>query len=167
MNTVEQDKMLAFVKAYWLAQPPPVRAFQDMPNTLPDGMLSPERGALAQELTRQGFDVDLPIMVWDWNPYYVMEVRQNEGVINPLYLSGHVIKVSIDLADFPPYEKPAPPPLADSRFVGRYTGFLNWYFSTTAGNTVANGASVVQDGDTFVKEITFTVTGPAHKFLKQ
>lgn len=168
MNTPEQDLMLGFVKAYWAAQPPAVRAFQHMPNSNPDGTVSSLRGELAVALTQQGYDVDLPIMVWDWNPYWIMQIRENEGVTNPMYLNGKPIHVSSSQANYPPFDPPAAPePAPDTRVVGRYTGFLNWYFSTEAGKDVPNGRSVSQDGAAFVKEITQTLTGPAHKFLKQ
>lgn len=168
MNTPEQDLMLGFVKAYWAAQPPAVRVLQHAPNANPDGTVNQGKFDLAASLSNQGYDIDVAIMVWDLNPYWIMQVRENESVTSPMYLNGKPIHVSSNQAAYPPFDPPAPPePAPDTRVVGRYTGFLNWYFSTEAGKAVPNGRSVTQDGAVFVKEITQTLTGPAHKFLKQ
>jgi hypothetical protein len=56
---------------YWQAQPPAVRELA--------GLSGDERVARAQELANQGYLIDVPIMVWGWDPYLVMKERQEVG----------------------------------------------------------------------------------------
>lgn len=57
--------------AYWAAQPPAVQALRYM---LPD-----QRFALAEQLASQGYTIDVPIMVDNEDPLFVMIQRQIEG----------------------------------------------------------------------------------------
>lgn len=115
-----------FNSAYWAAKPPSVRALKDIEN-------QQERALKAFEQATRGFVVDVPTMVWGWSPYLVMKMRQDYGYTwvpsalqppvsiapglsvpgvvsydpnNPLAGS---IKVSLDLADYPPFDPPPPP----------------------------------------------------------
>ena len=65
------NTQLDFDKAYWLSEPPEVRDLQSLD---PD-----PRSARASELAIKGFTVDVPIMVWGWDPYLVMKLRQDFG----------------------------------------------------------------------------------------
>jgi hypothetical protein len=58
-------------EAYWAEQPPAVQALQNMPMD--------ERGAAAQSLAAQGYTIDVPIMVWGWDPLATMLLRQADG----------------------------------------------------------------------------------------
>jgi hypothetical protein len=58
-------------EAYWAEQPVAVQALQDMPGD--------QRFAAAQDLAKQGYTIDVPIMVWGWDPLVTMTLRQNEG----------------------------------------------------------------------------------------
>jgi hypothetical protein len=58
--------------AYWFTQPPPVQALQNMNS-------EDARSNLAHELADQGYLIDVPIMVWGWDPLSTMIVRRNEG----------------------------------------------------------------------------------------
>ena len=57
--------------AYWAEQPAAVQALRTMPDD--------ERFAAAQDLAKQGYTIDVPIMVWGWDPLVTMTLRQNEG----------------------------------------------------------------------------------------
>jgi len=60
------------VDSYWAQQPPEVQALRDVAD---DG----ERAALAQQLANDGYKIDVPIMVWRWDPLITMTIRQNTG----------------------------------------------------------------------------------------
>ncbi len=58
--------------AYWATQPPEVQALRDVQD---EG----DRGTMAQKLASEGFKIDVPIMVWKWDPLITMTIRQNSG----------------------------------------------------------------------------------------
>jgi hypothetical protein len=58
--------------AYWAAQPPEVQAMRSIPDV-------GARDAKAQELAKQGFTIDYPIMVWQWDPLSTMRERIKDG----------------------------------------------------------------------------------------
>jgi hypothetical protein len=53
-------------------QPPAVQALRNI--TDEDARL-----ATAQQLSKQGYSIDVPIMVWKWDPLITMRLRQNAG----------------------------------------------------------------------------------------
>src|SRR5258708_6703990 len=57
---------------YWDSQPAAVQALRDIkdPNV---------REQTATNLASQGYTIDVPIMVWNWDPEATMTVRQNMG----------------------------------------------------------------------------------------
>src|SRR5258708_6707999 len=57
---------------YWDSQPPAVQALRDIkdPNV---------RAQTASNLASQGYTIDVPIMVWNWDPEATMAGRQNMG----------------------------------------------------------------------------------------
>lgn len=57
--------------AYWAMQPPAVQALRDMPYD--------QRMVAAQQLAHQGYAIDVPIMVWGWDPLKTMTLRQQDG----------------------------------------------------------------------------------------
>ncbi len=57
--------------AYWAEQPPAVQALRDMPDD--------QKFFYAQDLAKQGYTIDVPIMVWGWDPLVTMTMRQQEG----------------------------------------------------------------------------------------
>jgi hypothetical protein len=57
--------------AYWAMQPPAVQALRNTPED--------QRLALAQQLAQQGYAIDVPIMVWGWDPLVTMSVRRDMG----------------------------------------------------------------------------------------
>jgi len=58
--------------AYWAMQPPAVQALRNISDET-------ERGDLAKQLADQGYTIDVPIMVWKWDPLTTMTIRQNSG----------------------------------------------------------------------------------------
>ena len=65
-------KPLTATDAYWASQPPEVRVLQHEPD---QGVRYTE----AMKLAQQGFTIDVPIMVWGWNPLVTMQLRQADG----------------------------------------------------------------------------------------
>lgn len=57
--------------AYWAAQPPEVQGLRDLPEA--------EKGLKAHELADAGFKIDVPIMLWSWDPLATMVTRKNQG----------------------------------------------------------------------------------------
>jgi hypothetical protein len=53
-------------------QPPAVQALRNIDDET-------ARGTLAKELADQGYTIDVPIMVWKWDPLTTMTIRQNSG----------------------------------------------------------------------------------------
>jgi hypothetical protein len=66
------DAQQAFDDAYWASQPAAVQALRTMQN--PD-----QRTALATQLANEGYSIDVPIMVWGWDPSIVTSMRQADG----------------------------------------------------------------------------------------
>ncbi len=121
------DSNPAFDAAYWSSQPPPVQGLQNIAN---DG----QRQVAAQALAQKGLIIDLAIMVWSWEPWKVMVLRQAYGytwvpnMVQPAVtaapgVTGYgiipydpnnpplgSIKVSTNIGDYPAYAPPAPPP---------------------------------------------------------
>lgn len=62
----------AFDESYWSEQPPAVQQLETMQDPL-------ERSALAENLANEGYPVDVPIMVWGWDPGKVMQARAADG----------------------------------------------------------------------------------------
>ena len=58
--------------AYWAEQPAAVQALRTMPDD--------QRYAAAQDLANQGYTIDVPIMVFGWDPTATMVVRQSDGL---------------------------------------------------------------------------------------
>jgi hypothetical protein len=58
-------------EAYWAEQPAAVQALQNMP--------ADQVGPAAMALAQQGYVIDVPIMVWGWDPLTTMVERQNYG----------------------------------------------------------------------------------------
>lgn len=167
-NTMSTESV--FNTAYWLAKDPKVRALNDIPdfNT---------RQTAAMMLASQGFAIDVPIMVWDWSPYLVMLQRANYGYVwvpsaletpisiapgvaqpgtvpyDPAHPSSNSIKVSVNLADYPPFNPPvvAPVPPSVTSLVGIDTGA--GFFSAV----LPDAPKSLKDGDTY-KEARGTFT---------
>jgi len=62
----------SFDDAYWAQQPPAVQALRSMDNFN-------ERAQAASELSAKGYQIDVPIMVWGWDPAKITAARQSYG----------------------------------------------------------------------------------------
>jgi hypothetical protein len=62
----------AFDNAYWASQPPAVQALRTMSD-------QDERTDAASQLANEGYSIDVPIMVWGWDPYTTTNMRAAEG----------------------------------------------------------------------------------------
>jgi len=70
-TTTSPDSESAFDAAYWASQPP---AVQQLQYVSPD-----DRTQLATQLANEGYSIDVPIMVWGWDPATTMATRQADG----------------------------------------------------------------------------------------
>jgi hypothetical protein len=141
---------------YWAAQPPAVRALRPLPS-------GNERDIKAQALAQSGYLLDVPVMVWNWDPVTTMGVRQQLGftwVPSALQapLNGAVgtgappsgsIRVSTNAADYPPYDPPSPPQMVGTNVVG-WQVFGNIY--TFGPGALANGKFLVTDGQAVAQD---------------
>jgi hypothetical protein len=169
-----------FDQAYWASQPPEVVAAFGPASTLSED----DRTNRATQLAQQGFTIDLPIMVWRWDPYLLMTMRANYGytwvpaVLQPpitvmpgLTVPGGTvydpnnpppgsIKVSVNIADYPPYvvpvsTVPATPTGVDP--VGlQSVGVL---YLSVPGESYPDGAEYTDSRGTFVKHVAITPFG--------
>jgi hypothetical protein len=71
-NTAPLDAQQVFDDSYWASQPAPVQALRTMQD--PE-----QRTALATQLANEGYSIDVPIMVWGWDPSVVTSMRQADG----------------------------------------------------------------------------------------
>ncbi len=169
------DENPAFDQAYWAAQPPEVQALQSL--------ASPQAAALS--LATKGFTIDVPIMIWKWDPWKVMRLRVQYGYTwvpsalqppiqeapgvnepglqpyDPNNPPAGSIKVSLNLADYPPYNPPAPTPQpTTTNYVGSLD-FGNIYFALP-GDPTPDGVIVTDSRGSFLKhrQVVQTPFGP-------
>jgi hypothetical protein len=177
-----------FDQAYLAAQPPEIRALMAMP-TDSDAAIQARvtRGAA---LATKGYGIDAPIMIYGWDAFNAMTERANMGLtwvpsaLQPgLGMPGQYsepglntpgtlgpypatpppgsIKVSTTLADYPPFDPPAPPtpaPATNSDPVGPQS-VGKFYYCTPAGLSYPDGATYTEARGTFLKHVTITPFG--------
>lgn len=164
-----------FNAAYWLSQPPPVQALQGQQQG--DALTE-----AATNLAIQGYVIDVPIMVWCWDPFQVMTLRQQYGYTwVPSALQPNVaiapglgspsappydpnnppaasIKVSTNIADYPPYKAPtAPVSTVPTVLVGAQS--LGSMYLTVTGDHSPDGTTYSDGRGTFVKHVIQTPFG--------
>jgi hypothetical protein len=173
----------AFDKAYWASEPPELQA-------LPAIADFTQRTTRAAVLAAQGFIVDVPIMVWGWDPYLVMTMRANYGYTwvpsalqpnvsvapgvtqpgsvpyNPANPPAGSIKVSTNIADYPPL---IPPPTStlvasDGDPVGPLS--IGTLYLSVAGDTSPDGTKFTDSRGTFLKHVTITPFGRTNYWEK-
>jgi len=66
------DAVQAFNNAYWAKQPSAVQQLRTMSD-------QGERTIMATQLASQGYKIDVPIMVWGWDPSQVTSLRESYG----------------------------------------------------------------------------------------
>ena len=184
-----------FDQAYRAAQPPEVRALMDMPADSPDAIaVRVTRGAA---LAAKGYTIDAPIMIYGWDPYWCMTERANIGLtwvpsalqaglgmpgqysepgLNtpgtlgpyPATPPSGSIKVSTNVADYPPFDPPAPPapaPAENTDPVGPLS-VGNLYLSTIAGLAYPDGSTYTEARGTFLKHVVITPFGRTNYWEK-
>jgi hypothetical protein len=139
------------------------------------------------ELAIKGFKIDVPIMLWGWDPYKVMKLRidygytwvpnalqppvgaapglTGPGIIpyDPNNPPGGAIKVSLDLKDYPPFDPPAPatpPPgvsFAPLDPVGVQSVGRLYY--SVPGDQYVDGEKFIDPRGTFLKHVTIMPFG--------
>lgn len=94
----------AFDDAYWAKQP---AAVQQLRNIQDPG----QKQQVATELAQQGYTIDVPIMVWGWDPQIATQLRQSQGYTwVPSALQQPVeMAPGLTVAGMPSYD-PAHPP---------------------------------------------------------
>lgn len=161
---------------YWLAQPPAVRELRFLPDN------GTERYTKAESLAKEGFKIDVPIMVFGWDAVKVMKLRHDYGytwvpsalmpniTIAPgLVMHGSApydpnappsgaIKVSTEAKDFPPFEKPVPVEQKVSESpVGLQS--LGSIYLTVAGDKFPDGTIVNEPRGKFIKKVKVSPFG--------
>jgi hypothetical protein len=71
-STTTAQQPESFDNAYWASQPAAVQQLRDIPNQT-------ARAAAAEQLTQEGYSVDVPIMVWGWDPATTTAARESMG----------------------------------------------------------------------------------------
>lgn len=69
--TAATNPQQTFDNNYWAQQPAAVQALRTMPES--------QRSTYAQQLASEGYSIDVPIMVWGWDPSIVTSMRQADG----------------------------------------------------------------------------------------
>ena len=173
------DNNPVFDDAYWLHQPPEVRAMRTM-------LSEDARTSLAQTLAKRGFIIDRDIMVWAWDAWKVMFMRKLLGYTwTPSWLQSYVptapgadnpgtpsydpnnpppgsIRVSTDVADFPPFDPPhpaSPPPAILTSYVGSYQG--GGVYASLSGDPSKDGDIVGDPRGQFLKHKILSAFGYA------
>lgn len=166
-----------FNDAYWAHQPPELQVLRGIQDT-PEGWQ--KRSDLAHALALQGFLILPDVMVQGYDPWFVMNIRKEDGYTwlpnllqpritvapgiaqagVPMYDPSHPpagsIKVSTDLTDYPPFTPPAAAPAHThtGSWVGdKMTGANNLYYAPFADDPNADGTEVSDPRGTFIKKM--------------
>lgn len=155
---------------YWASQPPEIQALRSLPDA------SDARAKAAEDLAKNGFRIDVPIMVWAWDAFKVMKLRSDFGytwvpsalmppvTLAPgLAMAGNVpydpnapppgsIKVSTDSKDFPPFVEPVKPkPVTEGPVVGPQS--IGNLYLTTVGDKSPADTVITEPRGKFVKRV--------------
>lgn len=175
-----------FDQVYRAAQPPEVRSLMDMPADSQEAISA--RVSRGAALAAKGYTIDAPIMIYAWDPYLCMSQRLAAGLtwvpsalqpglgmpggysfpgLNTPGLQPYTSKapagaivVSVNPADYPPFDPPAPVPQISAPVdpVGPQS-VGNLYLSTAAGNAYPDGATLSEQRGTFLKHVSVTPFG--------
>jgi hypothetical protein len=66
------SQAMTFDQTYWASQPAAVQQLQDIQDPQ-------QRTQVAEQLAQQGYSIDVPIMVWGWDPGTTTAARQSMG----------------------------------------------------------------------------------------
>lgn len=103
-STASSSRLRSSVDNYWDMQPPEVRELRYMETEA-------QRTERARELAARGFSIDVPIMVWQWDPLATMTARQNMGYtwVPAAHMSPVASAPGIGFAGIAPYDPDHPP----------------------------------------------------------
>lgn len=92
-------------EAYWASQPGEVQVLMYITTEA-------KRLEKAHELADQGFLIDVPIMVWGWDPLSTMVVRRNQGYTWVPSAKQEPVRVApgVNFPGLPGYDPKNPPP---------------------------------------------------------
>jgi hypothetical protein len=100
------DPQQAFDDSYWAEQPTAVQALRNIQD--PE-----QRAAMATQLANEGYSIDVPIMVWGWDPSITTAMREADGYTwvpsalqNPVEMAPGLPSVGTQAA----YDPNNPPP---------------------------------------------------------
>jgi len=68
----QTDPIRTFDDAYWAKQPDPIKALRNIDDPT-------QRAFQAANLAASGYKIDVPIMVWGWDPSKVTDLRKSFG----------------------------------------------------------------------------------------
>jgi len=122
-------------KAYWTDQPKAVQQLENAPQS--------EKGSLAASLEAQGYSIDVPIMVWGWDPLATMMMRQNDGLTwVPSALQSNIPVAPGDsfpgLASYDPNNPPPGSITVTTAFANGTNGQDPWVQNSTAASSSAS-----------------------------
>ena len=167
---------LEFDQAYWASQPPEVRGLPSLED-------QDCRAKRAAELASKGFVIDVPIMVWAWDPYLVMKLRSDFGYTwvpsalqtpvtiapglsapgivpyDPAHPPSGAIHVSLRVEDYPPFNPPGVP--ASQSVTDAPVGLqsLGALYYSVPGENFPDGAKFTDPRGTFLKHVVITPFG--------
>lgn len=176
-----------FDDAYWASFDPKVQALR--------GMNPAEAAAAALTLAQAGYVIDVPIMVYQWDAFITMSIRQMDGltwvpsalqsgigfgpaaVLNPPFSPYDPnnppqgsIKVSTNPADFKPFYPPTPAAAPATNVVGPLA-FGNLYAPgpgaiSNGKPTVIDGQVITQSGASYTAHVVMGLMGWSISFTK-
>jgi hypothetical protein len=102
-TTLDKSDMTP-TEAYWASQPVAVQALEYAP--------ADQKYELAQQLAEEGYAIDVPIMVWGWDPLATMIQRQEEGYtwVPSAMQPGIEEEPGVSMPQGTPYDPNNPPP---------------------------------------------------------
>jgi len=151
---------------YWASQPEAVQIL----NSLPDA----QKAQKAESLAKEGYRIDVPIMVWGWDAFKVMKMRKDYGYTwvpsalmpnitiapglamvgttpyDPNSPPSGAIKVSTESKDYPASVKPVETKVNTSPVGPQSIGNL---YLTTTGDSLPADTVVAEERGKFVKRV--------------
>lgn len=185
-----EQEIAAFNEAYWLSRPPEVRALKGMES------FSDARSEAARKIAQAGTPVDAELEAIGWgNPYDTMRYRQYYGytwfpglmsgkffspgflppqpvdgisVYDPNTPAPGSVKVSTNIADFPPFDPPPPvtPPPDLPLVGGRQIG--DWYYAGPGDSQdIPAGFEAQDERGKFVKVLEIGFANTVNRYWKK
>lgn len=171
-NPSQASAQAAFDAAYWASQPPLIAALESMQVDI-EAPAPGGRTETGLALAKQGYLIDFDIMIYGWDAYLMMEDRAGYGftwvesalqqpptiapgvgqpgtaLYDPKNPPTGSIKVSTNIADYPPYAAPAPAPVVVDLVGAQITVGINQYYAvvgdtTPVGETFTDGRGEFQ-----------------------